>query len=172
MLQLKWIPNLLSGLRILMALAFPFAASQQRLPILVLALLTEYLDGFLARKYNWTTISGQVLDPIADKLFTLSIGLTFVALNKLSLMHLIFISVRDIVATSAFIISVLVLKKYDRITNFRPLISGKITTAFQYFVFINLALAATPSLGLILLTGLLSVVSAVIYGCNFRFTYR
>lgn len=36
--------------------------------IFVLAGLTDYLDGFLARKYNATSELGEVLDPIADKI--------------------------------------------------------------------------------------------------------
>ena len=52
------------------------------------ASLTDYFDGFLARKYKETSLLGEVLDPIADKiiiiflLFTLSLHLNsyFIAL--------------------------------------------------------------------------------------------
>ena len=36
-----------------------------------LAGYTDYLDGKLARKYQWETPSGQILDPLCDKLFAL-----------------------------------------------------------------------------------------------------
>ena len=36
--------------------------------IFLLALITDYLDGFVARNFNQTTAFGAFLDPIADKL--------------------------------------------------------------------------------------------------------
>lgn len=39
----------------------------------VIAFLTDFLDGFLARRYQWETTFGKVFDPIADKLLFLTI---------------------------------------------------------------------------------------------------
>lgn len=36
--------------------------------IMILSGVSDYLDGFLARKYNLTSINGKILDPIADKI--------------------------------------------------------------------------------------------------------
>lgn len=168
----KWIPNFLTSLRIVLAAGFPFLPEWLRAPVLVMALASEYLDGALARRFNWTSLTGQLLDPIADKLLTLMAGLTFILTGKLTLVQLVFISARDIVAAGGFVILVILLRNFSNLVDFRPLRSGKLTTVFQYLVFLDLALAKTPHSWLILLTGLLSVVSAVIYSLNFRFTHR
>ena len=50
--------------------------------LFMLAGVTDYLDGYLARKYNYVSVIGEILDPIADKilivflLFAISIMLS------------------------------------------------------------------------------------------------
>jgi len=51
--------------------------------VLLLFGLTDFFDGYLARKYNQTTSYGQVLDPIADKFLLYSTLVALVAVGKL-----------------------------------------------------------------------------------------
>ncbi|MGA1718387.1 MAG: CDP-alcohol phosphatidyltransferase family protein, partial [Aquiluna sp.] len=80
--ELKSVPNMLSILRLLLVPVFLWLliADQFLIAFLVLmfASFTDWLDGFIARKFNQITSLGKVLDPSADRLFILAtlIGLT------------------------------------------------------------------------------------------------
>jgi len=67
------VPNLLSSLRILLVPVFLWLLLHQlflaAIAVLAFAGLTDFLDGYLARKLNQTTKLGKMLDPVADRLY-------------------------------------------------------------------------------------------------------
>jgi len=75
--QILTIPNLLSVVRLLLIplfawLALGAEADGWAFVVLVISSVTDWLDGQIARRYGLVTRVGQVLDPIADRLFVLS----------------------------------------------------------------------------------------------------
>ncbi len=74
------IPNALSMLRlagvpVFMWLVLGPEADGWALALLMLSGITDWLDGFLARKLNQRSSLGEVLDPVADRLYILAVVL-------------------------------------------------------------------------------------------------
>ncbi|MDX6371778.1 MAG: hypothetical protein QOD98_766 [Nocardioidaceae bacterium] len=72
------IPNLLSAARLLGVPLFLWLvlgpeADGWALVVLMVSGATDYADGYLARKLNQTTVLGQILDPVADRLYILAV---------------------------------------------------------------------------------------------------
>ena len=98
----RWtVADLLSALRIPLAVAFPLVSNSWRLVILAAAAATDLLDGQLARRFG-SSAFGSVIDPVADKLFMASAFGVVAFSGKLELYEIIGVLLRDIVATVAF----------------------------------------------------------------------
>jgi cardiolipin synthase len=78
------IPNAICVLRILMVVptVLALAAGRYRLALALVfvAGFSDLLDGFLAKRYDWRSRLGGILDPLADKLLLVSLFLTLAAL--------------------------------------------------------------------------------------------
>lgn len=100
------LPSCLSLLRVAFGLAFPFLilSSDSFLHLLafglfLLGVLTDYFDGWLARKYNLVTDFGKILDPTADKILILTPLVTFSFLGYYSIWWTAPIVFREILVT-------------------------------------------------------------------------
>lgn len=71
-MKLKYIPNILSIIRICLVGVFVytmfFVNAYVAMFVFLLAGATDVVDGYLARRNNWITDLGKILDPVADKL--------------------------------------------------------------------------------------------------------
>ena len=65
----------------------------------VLTVLTDWFDGWYARKYNKITKLGKILDPIADKIYVLVCFSVLAYLDMLSFWWVVPIALREIVIT-------------------------------------------------------------------------
>ena len=89
-LRLWSVPNNLTLLRILcvplLLIVFPFDHYVTDLisaVVFLLAALTDFFDGFLARRFNTTSKLGEILDPIADKVLAVAMLLLLCSVARL-----------------------------------------------------------------------------------------
>ena len=87
---LRIIPNFLTLFRGLVAIVLPViiiyggeTGALIATPMLILAGISDYFDGFYARKYNVISNFGKILDPVADKLLVIGIIFALASENML-----------------------------------------------------------------------------------------
>jgi len=126
-----FIPNLLSIIRI--GLVYPILNNiylnnfELSIVFFVLAAITDAMDGFLARKMNWQTNLGTILDPIADKLL-LSGTIFILWLNQYIPFYIFIIFIgRDV----AILLGAAIQMTLNELNTPMPNLLGKITTSLQ-----------------------------------------
>jgi len=154
------IPNLLTVLRIalLPAVVWRFLKGDSRGALLfyVIAMLTDAVDGFIARKFNQITSLGKLLDPIADKLSLVTLLGLFVADGQIPVWVLGVILVKEV----ALVIGSAVSFKRGIIVHALPI--GKITTVTFILSMVTRFLALTETADVLL--GVSIVLSFIALG--------
>ena len=127
--RIALIPILISSFYIEDKAVHYFAAG-----IFIFASITDYFDGFLARKLRAQTSFGKVLDPIADKLLVASTLMMLVHFERAPVLPTIAILCREILVSG--------LREYlaDIKVNLPVSNLGKVKTAFQMVAIILLLL--------------------------------
>lgn len=164
---MRHLPNALTIVRVLLALGFPFAAASWRVPVVALALLTEYLDGALSRAYGTTSKFGQLLDPIADKLFFAAVAFTFIREGALTAGEFVLLALRDL-AVLAAVLWTLARGKRALMTKMKPLFLGKAATVFQYAACFDVLLTGALHRPVLYATAAMSLGAAAQYAAAFR----
>lgn len=157
----KQIPNTLTSLRLVLALTFFWIPPHLRLAAVGVALLSEYLDGALARKLDAESELGVFLDPIADKAFVLAVLMTLTWDGLLAPWELAFVGARDIIVAGA-VVRFSFTQELHRIKGMRPAMPGKLATTLQFILLVALV-AGYRWPALVYLTGALSLYAGIDY---------
>src|SRR5947208_2906598 len=94
------VPNLLSLCRLALAVVFPSLPPRFRLSVVFLAGLTDLVDGPLSRILHAASLTGRVLDPIADKAFVFAVLGTLWYDGALSIGHAALVATRDLTVSA------------------------------------------------------------------------
>lgn len=130
------IPTFISFLRALFALFFFSDVPWVRTLGIVLAALSDFLDGYLARKWGQISKLGTLIDPLTDKLFVAVALAVFWAEGQLSVWQLLLFLLRDL----SLVLFTLWLWMTRSLQSWkvRSFISGKWMTTVQFIVLVLL----------------------------------
>lgn len=164
------IPNILCYIRFLLVPCFAISYLKADIPrdyylaasFLLIAGITDLLDGYIARKFNQVTELGKVIDPIADKLTQTAILLCTMFHVKGMYLLVILFAVKE---CTMGVCGYLLLKRNKKLDG--AMWFGKVSTAVFYVTM--LILIAFPSLNIVwinllmIITGAFLALSFILY---------
>lgn len=132
-----------------------------RLALIGVASLTDFLDGWLARRAKVTSRLGALLDPVADRFFVLSVVATFLMSGQLAVWQAVAILFRDVMSVIGFFVARNV--SWLRTIPFmaRPL--GKLVTAMQLLAFLSVLVLPAWVNALVIAIAVAGVLATVDY---------
>lgn len=136
------VPNIISLARLPLAFVFLQENVLCRLTALLLAMFSDVLDGYFARRYRLVSKLGTLIDPLTDKLFViLVLGVLIRENHSLTFWEVIPFFCRDL-AVIIYGCYLVIAGKLGQ-HRFRSIWCGKLSTFFQFVVLIALTLGVS-----------------------------
>lgn len=155
----KDIPNIISLLRIVLVVPLAYFLWQQHyLAALILFLiggLSDGLDGLLARRYQWETQLGTLLDPMGDKLMMFCAYLLLGWHELLPWWLVGLVILRDVI----IVVGTLLYKKYIGRAVLTPFFISKLNTLFQILLVLIIMFSQTVSLNYLIVDSFIWLVT-------------
>lgn len=173
--QIFSIPNIMGYFRILLIpvimwkylTAVSLRDYQTAAVLIGISGITDFLDGFVARKFNMVTQLGKAIDPIADKLT--QIAVVFALSFRFRLVRAV-VAILVVKESLMAVIGYILLKRGKMLNGAKWF--GKVATAVLYVVMFILILVPDIKTAvadqLIILTGLLLIISFILYIPEYR----
>lgn len=169
-MSLRWLPNALCVVRAVLVAPLVYLLVTHEyttaLAVLVVAGVTDALDGFLAKTFDWRTRLGGLLDPAADKLLLASafLALTYVGLAPAALAAIVI--GRDVLIVAGAVTYQLLIAPVEG----EPSAISKLNTAcqlgFVFFTIVHAAFGWPPDVSLLAL-GAAVVFTSSVSGLNY-----
>lgn len=168
------LPNLICLFRL--ALIWPVLATLQAgqhapaLGLFIAAAVSDGLDGYLAKRFNWTSELGKILDPLADKLLLVTVFVACAWLGLIPWWLTAAVVARDVLIG----LGALTFLLWFGPLRGRPTVISKVNTAAQliYVMLVLLrAAAGVPSPEIIDACGVLTLATTVLSGLHYVLTF-
>lgn len=158
--ELRSLPNLISISRLALAVAFVVVErTDARIILVMVALGTDYLDGWIARQYGPMTRTGALLDPFADRVFVLVGVSVFLFEGTISTWEYFVMISRDLMTAVGFLVARAMPSL--RAVAFQARFPGKLVTVLQLATFIAILInprAAQPTIFVVAVVSVWAVV--------------
>jgi len=174
---MRHLPNIICVVRIL--LIWPTVDALyggnywQALALVAVCAVSDGLDGWLAKRFNWTSHLGKILDPLADKLLLVSLFLTATWMNLVPLWLAAVVVGRDVMIGGGAVIY----RLWFGPLHGRPTIVSKINTGMQLAVVLAAILGAAtglPTPEMVVALAILTLFTTIVSGADYlaMFTRR
>jgi cardiolipin synthase len=170
----RHLPNLICLLRI--ALIWPIVAALASanydfaLLLFAVAAVSDGLDGFLAKRFGWTSELGKILDPVADKLLIISV---FVVATSLGLVPW-WLALTAVTRDLMIILGAIALRIWVGPLQGRPSIISKVNTLLQLAYLLGVITNAAgygPPRGFLATLAVVTVVTTLLSGVNYAMDF-
>ena len=126
------LPNAISLSRVVLAAIFLRASWDLRFALIVIAGVTDFLDGWIARRQHITSRWGALIDPLADRFFVFTAICVYLFLGVIETWQYFAFLLRDIMTAVGFLVAKAMPSL--RVVDFRARWSGKVVTVLQIVV--------------------------------------
>ena len=164
------IPNLICLARIVLVIPIIRSLWQEQfllsLLLIIIAGLSDILDGYLAKKNNWRSYLGTVLDPAADKILLVSLFLTLQSMDLIPLWLTLTVVGRDLM----IVFGLSLYRYFVGVPQPKPTRISKFNTTLQlvFIIFVILAQGVQfPFEILAMVCGSLVFVTSILSGLDY-----
>lgn len=156
------LPNTVSLSRLLLAAAFVLTGGAwERVALISAAGLTDFLDGWIARRQHIATRAGALIDPVADRAFVLAAVSVYLFEARISTVEYFVILSRDLATALGFAVAQAV--RSLRPAVFQARVLGKTVTVLQLTLLVAVLILPVVGDALVLAIAAVSAASIVDY---------
>lgn len=156
------LPNTISLSRLLLALAFVLIpGTWERVALIAVAGLTDFMDGWLARHEKSESTAGALIDPLADRVFVFVAISTYLVEDRFTTgQYFLFLS-RDIATAVGFVVAKVIPTLRPAV--FRARMLGKLVTVIQLVTLVAVLILPELTTFLVFTTAAVSAAAIVDY---------